>query len=194
MGLSRGGPRETDLREFPRTWRVVQVVKWRNIVPLMAGVLLFSWIWEGSGGGSVAVVDTVVVVKSRRRMMLLKDGEVVRSYEVALGKEPVGPKVRRGDRRTPEGSYLLDRRNRSSRFYRAIHISYPNKADLERARNLGVTPGGDIMIHGLPRGMERVGELHALDDWTNGCIAVTNAEMDDIWRLVANGTPIEIIP
>lgn len=138
--------------------------------------------------------DKIVVLKGARRLLLLRQGAVVRAYRVALGRNPNGAKVREGDGRTPEGRYVLDWRNPRSRFYRSIHISYPNPADRARARRLGVAPGGDIMIHGFPRRLEAPGAQHGRWDWTNGCIAVTNAEMDEIWHAVADGTPIEILP
>jgi murein L,D-transpeptidase YafK len=148
----------------------------------------------GQGLAAIESADKVLVIKSERRMLLLKGEKVLRSYEIALGKDPEGPKMCRGDKKTPEGTYTLDRRNPSSRFYRSIHISYPGKNDLENARRHKVSPGGDVMIHGLPNGKGRMGELHSVLDWTNGCIAVTNAQMDEIWRMVPNGTPIEIRP
>ena len=138
--------------------------------------------------------DRVVVKKSARRLLLMNGGEVLRSFRIALGKDPTGHKRQQGDNRTPEGRYLLDWRNPQSRFYRSIHISYPSPADVAQARSRGVSPGGDIMIHGLPNGMEVIGATHAKWDWTNGCIAVTNGEMDTIWARVDNGTPIEILP
>ncbi|HEX8959987.1 MAG TPA: L,D-transpeptidase family protein [Geobacteraceae bacterium] len=171
------------------------MVKKRNAVAILMVMAMFVfWMCAGDGVASTAGVDKVLVVKSQHRLMLLKDGEILRSYEIALGKEPLGAKMCKGDKKTPEGSYVLDRRNPFSRFHRAIHISYPNRADLDRAQGQGVPPGGDIMIHGLPRGKERVGELHTMIDWTDGCIAVTNEQIDEIWRLVADGTPIEIRP
>jgi murein L,D-transpeptidase YafK len=145
------------------------------------------------GAGSVKA-DRVVVDKSERRLSLLRDGKVIRSFRVALGRDPVGAKSREGDGRTPEGRYVLDWRNKQSRFYRSIHISYPNPADRRRARTGGVSPGGAIMIHGLPNGRGAIGAEHARWDWTDGCIAVTNAEMDEIWSRIDNGVPIEIRP
>ena len=139
-------------------------------------------------------VDRVLVVKKERLMMLLKDGKVLKSYKIALGRQPVGPKSCQGDMKTPEGTYVLDRRNDRSRFYKSLHISYPNSADAAASRKRGVNPGRDIMIHGLPRGFEDLGDIHTARNWTKGCIAVSNAEIDEIWRLVPNGTPIEIIP
>lgn len=170
-------------------------VKKRNVMTILAASLLFSLCLRvEQGAASTPKVDRVVVVKSEHVLKLLKDGEVVKSYPVALGKKPEGPKMRQGDKKTPEGTYIVDRRNPNSRFYRSLHISYPNKSDLETARKLGASPGGDIMIHGLPRGVERMGELHTVLDWTDGCIAVTNAQMDEIWRLVPNGVSVEIRP
>lgn len=127
-------------------------------------------------------------------MLLLKDGGILKAYKVSLGKQPKGHKVKAGDQRTPEGSYLLDSRNPQSKFHKAIHISYPNKSDIAAAQNLGVPPGNGIMIHGLPNKLGELGRLHRRWDWTDGCIAVTNEEMDEIWELISDGTPIEIKP
>jgi len=143
---------------------------------------------------AVTKADKVLVIKSKRILLLMKDGEMFRTYKIALGKQPNGPKTRQGDRRTPEGRYVLDSRNPKSKYHLAIHISYPNESDILSAQKRGVSPGGDIMIHGLPPGSGRVGELHSFLDWTDGCIAVTNSEMEEIWQLVADGTPIEIKP
>jgi murein L,D-transpeptidase YafK len=119
-------------------------------------------------------------------MLLLRGNVVLRSYRIALGRDPVGHKQREGDGRTPEGRYIVDRRNPKSKFHLALHISYPNSDDVARAQAAGVDPGGDIMIHGL-----KDGELRE-DDWTQGCIAVTDQEMDEIWGLVPDGTVIVI--
>jgi murein L,D-transpeptidase YafK len=140
------------------------------------------------------VVDGVIVVKSRRTLTLLSHDKILRSYKVALGSAPVGAKQQEGDHKTPEGHYLLDRRNSKSRFYKSIHISYPNDREKKEASERGVSPGGDIMIHGLPNGFGWLGDTHRVRDWTDGCVAVTNAEMDEIWDLVPDGTPIEIRP
>jgi murein L,D-transpeptidase YafK len=142
----------------------------------------------------VSAQTTVVVYKSERKLVLLSLGKEIRSYKVALGSEPVGPKTRHGDHKTPEGVYTLDSRNPNSHFYKAFHISYPNSKDIAIAKKLGVSPGGDIMLHGLAKEYTWVGKAHTLHDWTDGCIAVTNEEMDELWRLVPVGTPIEIKP
>jgi murein L,D-transpeptidase YafK len=141
-----------------------------------------------------ARADHVLVLKKERTLQLFSHGKVIHSYKVALGADPVGPKTRQGDHKTPEGDYVLDRRNAHSRFYKAIHVSYPNAQDRASANKKGVAPGGDVFVHGLPNGYAWVGVSHRLKDWTDGCIAVTDEEMDQIWLLVPDGTPIEIRP
>jgi murein L,D-transpeptidase YafK len=141
-----------------------------------------------------ARADHVVVLKKERTLQLISHGEVIHSYKIALGGDPVGPKTVQGDHKTPEGDYVLDRRNARSQFYKAIHISYPNAQDRASAKKKGVSPGGDVFIHGLPNGYAWLGASHRLKDWTDGCIAVADAEMDQIWLLVPDGTPIEIRP
>ena len=136
----------------------------------------------------------MVVVKSQRTLTLMAQGKVLRTYKVALGATPVGAKEQEGDHKTPEGHYILDRRNAKSRYYKSIHVSYPNEQQKQKAAERGVTAGGDIMIHGLPNGFGWLGATHRNMDWTDGCIAVTDAEMDEIWELVPDGTPIEIRP
>lgn len=138
--------------------------------------------------------DRIIVHKSARTMELTQAGQVLKAYKIALGGEPVGPKTRQGDHRTPEGLYLIDSRNAHSKFHRSLHISYPNAADRDRARKLGVSPGGDVFIHGLPNGYGLVGAAHRARDWTDGCVAVTDQEIEEIWKLVNNGTPVEIRP
>jgi murein L,D-transpeptidase YafK len=139
-------------------------------------------------------VDRVVVIKHEHRLTLLEHGKSLKEYKVALGGSPSGPKTRLGDHKTPEGLYTLDHRNPHSQFYRSIHISYPNALDRSRAQKSGLAPGGDVMLHGLPNGYGWIGRGHRARDWTDGCIAVTNEEMDEIWKLVPDGTPIEIRP
>lgn len=139
-------------------------------------------------------VDRVVVYKGKRQLHLKADNQVVRSYQISLGENPVGHKLYAGDQRTPEGEYILDWRNPNSQFHKSIHISYPNERDRELAEAWGLDPGGHIMIHGLPNDAGDWAFAYAGLDWTNGCIAVTNEEMDEIWHLVADGTPIKIHP
>lgn len=141
-----------------------------------------------------ARADHVLVLKKERTLQLVSHGKVIHSYRIALGGNPVGPKTMQGDHKTPEGDYVLDRRNAHSRFYKAIHISYPNAQDRASASKKGVSAGGDVFIHGLPNGYAWIGTSHRLKDWTDGCIAVTDEEMDQIWQSVADGTPIAIRP
>lgn len=141
-------------------------------------------------------IDQVVVKKSQRKLELISRGRVVRQYRVALGGSPVGHKYREGDERTPVGAYFLNWRKPNSNFYKAIHISYPNDQDRLTSRRLGYNPGGNIMLHGLPNYIrsESMRRQYTNRDWTKGCIAVQNHEMDEIWRLVQDGTPIRILP
>jgi murein L,D-transpeptidase YafK len=132
--------------------------------------------------------DQVVVNKSRRELLLLRGNVILRQYRIALGRDPIGHKQCEGDGRTPEGRYTIDRRNPKSKYHLSLHISYPNADDVARAQAAAVEPGGDIMIHGLKDGELRDG------DWTQGCIAVTNEEMEEIWGLVPDGTVIVIEP
>jgi murein L,D-transpeptidase YafK len=136
--------------------------------------------------------DKILIVKSTRTMTLFHGGKVLKTYKVALGGAPVGPKRIQGDHKTPEGNYIIDARNEHSQFHRALHISYPSAADRARARKLGASAGGDIMIHGLPNGYSDA--RYTRTDWTDGCVAVTNAEIEEIWRLVPVGARVEILP
>lgn len=138
--------------------------------------------------------DRIEVHKAERTMNLLHGGKVLKTYKVALSTVAVGAKEREGDHKVPEGEYTVDRKNPHSQFHLALHINYPNAADRERARKLGVRPGGDIEIHGLGAKFGWVGAAHRQIDWTNGCIAVTNAEIEEIWPLVDVGTVVEIRP
>lgn len=159
----------------------------------LAACIVFQ-VWPEPALDATAKADNVIVLKGQRRLLLLHGDKTLKVYTVTLGREPHGHKVRDGDGRTPEGSYRLDWRNPRSRFHRALHISYPNESDRVRAAATGASPGGDIMIHGLPNGLGWIGKLHRFVDWTDGCIAVTNREMEEIWRAVDAGTPIEIRP
>jgi murein L,D-transpeptidase YafK len=138
--------------------------------------------------------DLLVVHKSERRMLLYSDGAVVRSYPIALGHDPVGPKSRQGDHRTPEGWYVIDRHNPNSAFHRSLHVSYPSARDSARAHAEGHSAGGDVMIHGTRNGLGWLGRISLAADWTDGCIAVSDREMDELYALVPDGTPIEIRP
>ena len=140
------------------------------------------------------VADEVIIDKSDRELYLLRDGEVFRTFKIALGIQPEGDKLQEGDFKTPEGRYLLDTRNPNSDFFLSIHVSYPDAEDRREARQAGVDPGGAIMIHGQPNVPTRSETYYRTQDWTNGCIAVSNSDMIDIWLMVENNTPIEIRP
>ena len=139
-------------------------------------------------------IDRVVVDKSDRTLSLMSGPRAVRTFPIYLGGQPVGHKRHQGDRRTPEGRYLLHARNRQSRYYRALRISYPNDADRAAAQALGKPPGGDIMVHGMPSLAKRNLLMFEGSNWTDGCIALSNPHMAEVWSLVKVGTPIEIFP
>jgi murein L,D-transpeptidase YafK len=138
--------------------------------------------------------DLVIVKKGAHSLALYRGTKLLRSYRVSLGPQPHGPKQREGDGRTPEGKYTLDYRKANSSFHRSLHVSYPSLQDVAAARDRGVTPGGLIMIHGIANGLGLIGRLHTLIDWTDGCVAVTDREIEEIWRVVPDGTPISIEP
>jgi murein L,D-transpeptidase YafK len=160
----------------------------RSILTIFA-LCATSWTADKS---TATKADHVVLVKSTRTLTLLHHGQVLKTYKVALGGDPVGPKVKAGDKKTPEGEYVIDSKNPHSRFHLALHISYPNAADRERARKLGVSPGGGVEIHGLESKYAWVGSLHRQINWTAGCVALTNPEIEEIYKLVPVGTPVEI--
>lgn len=143
---------------------------------------------------SMGKVDLVVVTKSESSMALMRDGKIVKQYRIAMGDLPVGHKLKEGDQRTPQGRYILDYKKSDSAYYKSIHISYPNEEDKFRAKALGIPPGGMIMIHGQNPKSSMSPEEAQRYNWTNGCIAITNAEMDEVWKVVDAGTPIEIWP
>lgn len=148
----------------------------------------------GSSGERLEAADRVVVHKAERRLALMQAGRELRSYRISLGLDPNGPKQREGDFRTPEGHYRLTRRNAQSEFFLSIQVSYPNADDVSTARRQGWRPGGQIMIHGLPNAPRHSRERYLSTDWTDGCIAVSNEDMLEIWLLTQTDTPIEILP
>jgi murein L,D-transpeptidase YafK len=161
-----------------------------TVIPMMIVLLLFS-------GLVVALpkADFVLVKKSERKLYLLHEGKPFKEYHVALGDQPRGHKQREGDERTPEGRYQLDFKNENSDYYKSIRISYPSRIDRLAAKSAGYSPGGAIMIHGMPgRELEVSPRIMQIFNWTDGCIAVTNEEMEEIWLSVDVGTPIEILP
>lgn len=161
---------------------------------LFAQFLILFLLHSVAHAGDFPVADKVVIEKAERKLHLVKDGEAFRTFDIALGMRPKGDKVSEGDLRTPEGAYLLDTRNPNSDFFLSIHISYPNRQDTRQARAMGVPPGGAIMIHGQPNTPTRSEAYYRTRDWTNGCIAVSNSDMIDIWLMTASDTMIEILP
>jgi murein L,D-transpeptidase YafK len=138
--------------------------------------------------------DRILIEKKERRLTLFSKGKELQTYKIALGGNPNGPKERQGDNKTPEGIYVIDSRNKDSRYHLSLHISYPNEKDKKRAKQLGLSPGGDIMIHGIKNGLSWAGDLHTEVDWTKGCIAVTDEEIEEIDKLAPSGTIVEIRP
>lgn len=160
--------------------------------------LVLLVLWGGaplrSQAAAIEMADRVVVHKSERRLLLMRGARVLRTFQVALGLTPTGAKLREGDFRTPEGSYRLAGRNSNSDFFLAIQVTYPGPEDVRRARVDGVAPGGLIMLHGQPNRPSKPLEYYQTRDWTNGCIAVSNSDMVDIWLMTPDNTPIEILP
>lgn len=159
-----------------------------------AAALLTTGTQGARPASSYEPADLIIVHKSVRSLLLMRDGAIIGKYRVALGLDPLGPKQREGDFRTPEGRYRLARRNPHSDFFLSIQISYPSEQDVARARRRGWAPGGQIMIHGMPNRPKHPPEYYARHDWTDGCIAVSNSDMVEIWLLTGSDTAIEILP
>jgi murein L,D-transpeptidase YafK len=139
-------------------------------------------------------IDRIVVEKSRKRLSIFRDGKQVKGYRIALGRNPLGAKQQEGDMKTPEAMYKIDSRNAQSNFHLALHISYPSDEDNQRAATRGVSAGSDIMIHGIQNGRGWIGAFHRWKDWTAGCIALTDEEIEELWRVTPDGTTIDIRP
>jgi len=139
-------------------------------------------------------IDRILVEKSKRQLSIFRDGKKLKTYRVALGQNPIGPKQEEGDMKTPEGIYQIDGRNPKSDFHLALHISYPSDEDMARAAERGASAGCDIMIHGITNGMGWIGAAHREKDWTAGCVALTDEEIEQLWRVTPDGTIIEIRP
>lgn len=165
-----------------------------RFIPGVLGSLLCLSLQAEPPQAPAILADQIVVLKAERKLRLLNQGKLLREYQVALGFTPKGPKQVVGDGKTPEGHYRIDSRNPHSKYHLSLHISYPSPAQVRAAQKLGRAAGGMIMIHGLPDAYAYLGRLHRQHDWTEGCIAVTNEEIEEIWRLVPDGTPIEIKP
>lgn len=169
-------------------------IRWKLLtVPVLWGALL-SPLYIHAKLPANTTADRIVILKSKHELQLWSKDTLLKTYRVALGGEPFGAKLQQGDHRTPEGNYVITGRNANSKFHRSLRISYPNPEDRARAAKRGVAPGGDIMIHGLPNGYGWIGRGHLAKDWTDGCIAVTDEEIEEIWNLVPDGAPVEIKP
>lgn len=170
----------------------------RRKILCFASVFTLAWMSVGVRSRlavqAAAKVDRIVIEKKKRTLELMAGAKILKTYKVALGGQPVGAKDRQGDHKTPEGIYSVDAKNPNSQFYKALHISYPNQVDRANARKLGVRPGGDVEIHGLGAKWGWIGAKHLLTDWTDGCIAVTNEEIDEIYLQIQVGTPVDIRP
>lgn len=164
---------------------------------LLAGAALAALLLPVAGRATIEPLqpaDAVLVVKSAHRLYLLREGRAFRSYRIALGLNPTGPKEREGDRRTPEGSYVLDARNAASDYFLSLHVSYPSAQDAAEARRHGWKPGGSIMVHGQPNNPHKSASYYGSADWTDGCIALSNDDMLEVWLLTRANIPIEIRP
>jgi hypothetical protein len=181
-------PAEKTTRVDART--VVSIRSSERIEPLYSVPLPSSRIRIGAP----SIADSIVVYKRERTLTLFYRGVPVKSYFVALGSNPVGDKQRAGDQRTPEGLFHINAHNPASKYHLALRISYPDEKHRARAAALGVDPGGDIMIHGLPPEYSEAGKDHIANDWTNGCVALSNSEIEEVWRAVPDGTPVQIKP
>jgi murein L,D-transpeptidase YafK len=166
----------------------------RTIWPAIFIMLIASALFVSASAQATERADLVRVVKSKSRLYLERDGEVFASFHAKFGAQPKGHKQQQGDEKTPEGKYFLTYKNSNSAFYLSIAVSYPNAEDKERARQLGVDPGGDIMIHGQPNGYGWIAPVSRFFNWTDGCIGLSNADMDKVWAAVEPGTPIIIEP
>ena len=161
---------------------------------VLLGAALVVPVAAGATSELLQAADKVLVVKSEHRLYLLRGGQPFKSYRVVFGLNPAGHKEREGDYRTPEGSYLLDGRNAQSDYFLSLHVSYPNEQDMAHARRNRWKPGGSIMIHGLPNLPRKSAEFYHSADWTDGCIALNNDDMLEVWLLTHTNTPIEIRP
>jgi murein L,D-transpeptidase YafK len=164
---------------------------------LAVAIAAAAAIWANTPATPLPVdtkADLLVVEKAQRKLLAYSHGALLRSYPVSLGRDPIGPKLRQGDRRTPEGQYSIDAHNPTSAFHRSLHVSYPSPADVARARSGGYDPGGEIMVHGIRNGLGWIGRAQRLVDWTIGCIAVTDPEIEELYRIVPDGTRIDLRP
>jgi murein L,D-transpeptidase YafK len=165
-----------------------------NLISIFVVGTILCWPLLPAAAADFPLADKILVEKGKRKLHLLLNGEAFKTYDIALGVVPNGDKVREGDQKTPEGVYRMDKRNPDSDYFLSIHISYPNQQERQEAKRSGVNPGGQIMIHGQPNEPNYSAAYYRKEDWTNGCIAVSNSDMIDIWLMTPNNVPIEILP
>jgi murein L,D-transpeptidase YafK len=183
------------MQEGAKTMRDELRSCWRPRMAWVLAAVFCTVLWQGGlQAGQFPVADQVLIEKADRKLHLMSGGIAFKTFDIALGIRPVGDKNEEGDFKTPEGAYTLDMRNPNSDYFLSIHISYPSAGDRRDAARSGVAPGGAIMIHGQPNSPSRSETYYRTQDWTNGCIAVSNSDMIDIWLMTGENTPIEIRP
>ena len=186
-----GGPAASAADVFRLSARMLVLVASLLVPP---GLQAWASSPQAEQGATPEQADSLLVVKSEHRLYVMRDGQPLRSYPIALGLSPVGPKRQEYDFRTPEGRYVIDARRPISRYFRALHVSYPNAEDRRQAAERHVSPGGDIMIHGLPNVLHKPLSYYPTRDWTNGCIALSNDDLLEVWSMVRQRIPVEIRP
>jgi len=195
-GIARGSAREKSLgRQGDHGISNYSSQVHRKVLPILLLLALVTFVLAISRTHTaipLPTADSLLVIKHDHTLTLLRDGQPIKQYRVALGRGGLGPKQQAGDNKVPEGTYRIVSRNAHSTFYRALRVGYPTPQQAAAAHARGVDPGGDIMIHGIRNGLGWLGPAQRLVDWTKGCIAVTDPEMDEIWKAVPDGAPIEI--
>jgi murein L,D-transpeptidase YafK len=166
---------------------------WLAVCLVLAGLMIY-YFYPESKLPNAAQIDNIIVYKSRRQMLVYSNGRLLKTYSVSLGRQPVGAKEFEGDNKTPEGIYFINDKNPNSDYYKNLGVSYPNESDIENAKRFGKSAGGDIKIHGLKNKLGFIGKFHRWFDWTAGCIAVTDNEIDELYSAIKIGTPVEIKP
>ena len=173
---------------------MIRFHKYRFVLLISICFLILCSVKSRGGLSSKSIIDKIVVLKSKRILLIYTQNQVVKTYKIALGRQPVGKKEIEGDKKTPEGNYTIWKKGPHAKYHKYLFISYPNKSDVINAHKKNKEPGGLIYIHGLNKRYAKVGKLHTLSDWTLGCIAVTNDEIDELYKLINVGTKIEIKP
>jgi murein L,D-transpeptidase YafK len=164
------------------------------IMVILVGILIFYYFCPEEKLDASRPIDKILVLKSKRSLTVYSKGEALKTYTISLGLKPIGAKQFEGDFKTPEGNYIIDTKNPHSSYHKNLGISYPSKANMKYAKSKGKEPGGLIKIHGIKNGMGFIAKFHRWKDWTHGCIAITNDEMDELYKNIKIGTPIEIRP